>query len=669
MYSKHALRGRVFAFGLALMALLAFGAPLVAEAQGGPRQMHVNQVDPRTWPDITVNLTLTGPDGKAVPDINASQFKIEEQNNPQTVLGLALGPSKDVPLAVVLAIDVSGSMNADNKLTQAKASASAFLSSFRPVDTASLVAFNDSVKVVVPATNNIGALQAAINGLQAGGNTAIYDALYQSAKLLNGEPATKRRAVILLTDGEDTSSKYDPNVAANVARGSGALVYTIGLGPDANDKILTDLATPSGGKYYKAPSADDLGAIYSAISTELNSQVFIRYKSTTQVQRRYELVHLTVTYTAPDGQVIRQTIAYRPPETAVAPTTPEAGISLAPVAPIEVGLPSGIAGGVQQPATLAPVEPGSLQTMSLTAAFLAGIALMLVFMGMSYLLAPSRTSARVAQYVAGPPIPTEEEEQPGFYSRIVAPALEELGRRLTRISPKGYTEHIEGLLTLTGPPYRLRLSTFLGVQLGIAVLSTLLLLIWALKTSPDAPAQWVLAIVLGLSIGLYFPYFWLKRRVTARRRALLKALPGVLDFLAINVEAGLGFDAALTQVVQRWHNTLTDECALLLIDFQIGKPRKDAWRDLVQRTQLPELTTFVTAMVQNEQVGASIGALLRTQAEQMRVRRRQHAEEAARTAPVKMLLPMVFFIFPGVFVVILGPAVPQFVNTFISFGH
>jgi len=163
---------------------------------------------------------------------------------------------------------------------------------------------------------------------------------------------------------------------------------------------------------------------------------------------------------------------------------------------------------------------------------------------------------------------------------------------------------------------------------------------------------------------LYLPYFWLKRRVAKRQKMLLRCLPGALDFLAINVEAGLGFDAALAQVVKRWRNTLTDEFALLLIDFQIGKARKDAWKEMIQRTQVPDLTMFITAMLQNEQVGVSISTLLRTQADQMRVKRRQAAEESARTAPVKMLIPMVFFIFPGVFVIILGPAIPQFLGSF-----
>ena len=202
----------------------------------------------------------------------------------------------------------------------------------------------------------------------------------------------------------------------------------------------------------------------------------------------------------------------------------------------------------------------------------------------------------------------------------------------------------------------------------LSVFTLGLILLWVANSKTQTPAQWALGGIVGLGIGGYLPYFWLKRKVKRRQKMLLRSLPGALDFLAINVEAGLGFDAALTQVVKRWRNTLTDEFALLLIDFQIGKPRKEAWKELIRRTQVPDLTSFITAMLQNEQVGVSISTLLRTQADQMRVKRRQAAEEAARTAPVKMLIPMVFCIFPGIFVIVLGPAVPQLLGTFMNFG-
>jgi tight adherence protein C len=247
---------------------------------------------------------------------------------------------------------------------------------------------------------------------------------------------------------------------------------------------------------------------------------------------------------------------------------------------------------------------------------------------------------------------------------VLVPALEGLGRRLAKLSPKSYTKGIEQMLTLLGPPYRVQLAGFLGMQFFLSIVLLVPMLWWSLRTYPTTPAQWLLSSVLAIVMGFYVPYFWLTRRVASRKAALLRALPGALDFLAINVEAGMGFDSALAEVSRRWHNPLTVEFAQMLIDFQIGKPRRDAWRDLVKRTQVGDLNSFVTAMLQNEQVGSSIGGILRVQAEHMRIRRRQRAEEAARVAPVKMLLPLVFFIFPGILVVLLGPALVQVWDVF-----
>src|SRR6266566_2765874 len=178
----------------------------VASAQAG-QKLVINQVDGRGWPNISLNITLTGPDGKAVPDVDISQFQVLEEGQPQTSTGLALGQARSVPLSVVLAIDVSGSMSGD-KLAQAKAAAIAFLTSLSPADRATLLAFNTRVLEVVPATSDHAALQQGINSLQAGGNTSAYDALYKAAEIASAAPAGSRRAIILLTDGEDTSSKF-----------------------------------------------------------------------------------------------------------------------------------------------------------------------------------------------------------------------------------------------------------------------------------------------------------------------------------------------------------------------------------------------------------------------------------------------------------------------------
>src|SRR5437868_1715757 len=208
-----------------LTAYCLFVAVGVAGAQAAT-SLKVNSLDGRAWPDVTVNLSLTGADGKAVPGVNVSQFQVLEQGRPQALTGLELGPAKDVPLELVLAMDISGSMNADNKLNDAKAAANAFLTNLRPEDSAALIAFNDKPKLVVKATNDRGALQAGINALQANGNTAIYDALYGAADILGPakqNKTNKRRVIILLTDGADTSSQYSPRAASDVAKQTGAL--------------------------------------------------------------------------------------------------------------------------------------------------------------------------------------------------------------------------------------------------------------------------------------------------------------------------------------------------------------------------------------------------------------------------------------------------------------
>jgi tight adherence protein C len=659
----------VSAFVLILASLVLRPSSFVriASAQAG-QQMVINQIDGRGWPDINLNITLLGPDGKAIPNVDPSQFQVTESDQPQAITGLVLGPSKAVPLSVVLAIDISGSMAGD-KITQAKAAAIAFLTSLGPNDRAALLSFNAKVTQVVPSTGDHGALEQGINSLQVGGNTAIYDALYDAAQLLNSAPAGTKRAIILLTDGADTSSHYGLRVAADVARGANALVYTIGVGPDANDSVLTSLAEP-GGKYYKAPNPSDLKGIYSAISLELSSQLSLKYNSGTHVSRSYELITVQVKYTSKEGQVIVQTVRYRPSIAALIEPTPI--VSNVPT-PLAVPLPSGvgrIANLPDPPAFTANAVPAAITTITLLASMLVGLAVLAFIAAVIVRTSPSVAAQRLTSYTG--PIHAladpSANPSPGFLSRALVPSIEGLGRRLARFSPKGYTENIQQLLVLAGPPYRMQVGGFLALQLVCGVLLFVPLLWWAVHTYPDTPAQWVLSGLLALVMGLYLPYFWLARRVRSRQRALLKALPGALDFLAINVEAGMGFDSAMTEVVRRWHNPLTDEFSLLLIDFQIGKPRKDAWRDLIQRTKVPDLTSFVTAMLQNEQVGSSIGQLLRVQAEHMRIRRRQRAEEAARVAPVKMLIPLVFFIFPGILIVLLGPAIPQILDVFGSGG-
>jgi tight adherence protein C len=160
----------------------------------------------------------------------------------------------------------------------------------------------------------------------------------------------------------------------------------------------------------------------------------------------------------------------------------------------------------------------------------------------------------------------------------------------------------------------------------------------------------------GAVIGFFVPEFWLTRRIKKRRKAILLAVPDTLDLLTISVRAGLGFDSALTKVVDKSKGPLADEFRRCVAEIRVGKTRRDALRDLVSRTDVPALSNFIAAIVQAEQLGVSISKVLQVQSEQLRIERRQRAEEAAAKAPIKMLFPLVGCIFPSMFIIILGPA-------------
>ncbi|MFQ6001963.1 MAG: type II secretion system F family protein, partial [Anaerolineae bacterium] len=149
---------------------------------------------------------------------------------------------------------------------------------------------------------------------------------------------------------------------------------------------------------------------------------------------------------------------------------------------------------------------------------------------------------------------------------------------------------------------------------------------------------------------------------------ILKALPDALDLLTITVEAGLGFDGAMNKVTEKWDNELSWAFARFIAETRMGKGRRAALRDMADRAEVPELTSFIAAVIQADQLGVSIARVLRIQSEQMRIRRRQRAEELAQQAPIKMMIPLTFLIFPAILVVLLGPALPKLRDVFVTGG-
>jgi tight adherence protein C len=174
--------------------------------------------------------------------------------------------------------------------------------------------------------------------------------------------------------------------------------------------------------------------------------------------------------------------------------------------------------------------------------------------------------------------------------------------------------------------------------------------------------------LIGGVIGFYFPQLWLNQQITTRQTSIKKAMPDALDLLTICVEAGLGFDQAMSNVAKKWDNELSHAFGRVIKEIQLGKTRRDALKSMSERIDLPEMSSFVAAIIQSEQLGVSMSKVLHIQSEQMRMLRRQYAEELAHQAPVKMLIPMVSLIFPSIFIVLLTPAILQIMRVSVFGG-
>jgi len=238
--------------------------------------------------------------------------------------------------------------------------------------------------------------------------------------------------------------------------------------------------------------------------------------------------------------------------------------------------------------------------------------------------------------------------------RVLGPALDAVAERILAILPKRVLDGMRRKLILAGEP--LNLSGFLTAMALSAGLFVVLGFGLVVAAGGSFQANQLLLLVALGSVGLALPYLWLINRVRRRQSVITKSLPDSLDLITTCVEAGLGLDAALARVAEKVEGPFADELSRTLREVGMGRMRRDALREMGERTGVPDLITFINAVIQAEQMGTGIGQVLRVQSDQLRLRRRQRAEEMANAAPVKMVFPLVLCIFPTLFLVILGPA-------------
>ncbi len=251
----------------------------------------------------------------------------------------------------------------------------------------------------------------------------------------------------------------------------------------------------------------------------------------------------------------------------------------------------------------------------------------------------------------------EIELQQPFLDRTLRPFANRLAAFPRRFTSATFAERTELRLAQAGNPSGIRVQEWLGIKvIAAAVAGLSFFLIFGLLLGMGAPAGLLFGIggVVGGYIG---PDYWLGRKIKGRQHLIVLGLPDALDLLTISVRAGLGFDAALGKVVERMRGPLPDEFRRALAEVRMGKLRRDALRDIIVRTDVPPLTNFISAVIQAEQLGVSISKVLQVQSEQLRIERRQRAEEMAQKAPIKLLFPLIGCIFPCLFIVLLGPAI------------
>jgi tight adherence protein C len=635
---------------LAVLIALLLALPLATAARADdPVKLTVSQVDVGEFPNVRAVVSVTDAQGTPVKGLQAADLLASEDGRQQRI-GVELA-NLVAPVALVLVLDTSGSMGG-KPLADAKAAMSSLIGSLGPNDQAAIVTFNTAVTVDQPMTSDKTALVAATNRAVAAGNTAIFDAVSRATELFGGLPPQTRKAIVLLTDGVDNSSTIPLANATAKLTALDAPLYVVGLGTDLDRPVLQALADASkGGAAYVAPTSAQLLGIYNALSQQLATQYSVSYRSsvpevaagatmtlTLQIVRAgAALGSTTVTFNVPAGHGVTRPSA---------PTVEPAPVRDAPALPI------------LRPTPYDAVIVGLL-----------GAASALCLLLWAFVLSAARSLAGRERRRVGE-LAGSFEQIPGrpalrsFRERVLLPFLQRLARPFLRFMPS--SDGTRQRLAQAGDPFNLGPAEFVGIRVASAFLGATAALAVAAIVNIDL-LLFLLAALLGLFLGYALPGIVLGRAIASRQHKIHRALPAALDMLALAATAGLTFDGAVAQVVERWDTPFSDELRRLLLEFRMGSERRVALRAVAKRTGLQDVSRFVNAVIQADSLGVPVSRVLIEQAVEMRTRRRQRAEEAARKAPVKMLFPMVGLVFPALFVVILGPAVPRLLNMFGSF--
>jgi len=630
---------------IVVVALASVFGQFTPAAADDPIRLVITQLDATGFPDVRLVLRVTDAAGKPVKGLSTGDLEVAERGQPQKP---QLSLAADVaPVNLVLALDLSGSMTGQ-ALTDAKAAIISTIATMGPQDRAALVTFDSIARVAQPLTADKAVLTAATQRAVAAGNTAIYDAVALSLDVLGQVPATQRRAIVLLTDGADTASALDRDTTAARAGQAGIPIFAVGFGSAVDRPTLDALATRSAnGRAYVAPNATELRAIYTSLLELVRTEYTIAYRSTAEQ--------------APDGAAIELALRLRRGGQVAAETSTSYRVPIGR-GTVTAATPAPLSAPVVQPSAapiLGLMSPGLIGVLGAASASLLLYSIYELAQRM-----PGRQRRRLETFVRGLALTAPEHaKRRSIVQRLLVPGFRTMGRSFLRVTPAAMLESSRRRLQHAGEPIGLGPVELLGLQFGVGLAGAIFGLLLATVIRPQG-TEFIGMIAGGALLGYFLPSLFVDALARRRKDAIRKALPGSLDMLALSVEAGLSLDGAFAQVGHRWVTPLSDELRAVLLEFQMGRDRRQALHDMAERTGLPDVTRFTTALIQADMLGVPLSRVLFEQAADMRLRRRQRAEDLARKAPVKMLFPMVVLIFPALFVVILGPAVPRLLAMF-----
>lgn len=249
-----------------------------------------------------------------------------------------------------------------------------------------------------------------------------------------------------------------------------------------------------------------------------------------------------------------------------------------------------------------------------------------------------------------------------FKDRIIQPVVDKVAENLAAVAPSGLRSRVEELVDASGGFYGHGMTGFV-LFCFVSIALYFLFAVWYCHDRDMSLFSKLMRIVLFTGVGVYFPFFWLKRLIRQRQKAILQSMPDVLDLLCVSVQAGLGFDGALGKVTAKLKGPLIDEFERLLQELRMGVTRRQALTRLARRCGIQEMQLFTAAIIQADKLGVGMAQTLEIQSGNMREARRQRAKEEAAKLPVKILFPTMIFIFPVMFVVVLGPAIVSLINS------